>query len=158
MTCVPTVTGIEQSYNVTIEQSYNRGNHRAIVQPRLCDCSMVTQITLPAPRLWVDCGLNLTLKQREWLSVSDVHCVLSRRRLLTSRSCSRCFCMARNAGLSIVNAENIHGASSALPQEVHSDHVQGHSPSHSEASHLDRGTGGEKCCTRIQVESCVSEP
>ncbi len=51
----------------------------------------------------------------------------------------------------VVNAENtgIHEpeASSALPspspQEVHSDHVQGHSPSHSEASHLDRGTRGE---------------
>jgi hypothetical protein len=42
-------------------------------------------------------------------------------------------------------------ASSALPQEVHSDHVQGHSPSHSEASHLDRGTGGEAGHPRHQA-------
>ena len=40
---------------------------------------------------------------------------------------------------------------SALPQEVHSDHVQGHSPSHSKASHLDRGTGGEAGHPRHQA-------
>ncbi len=34
---------------------------------------------------------------------------------------------------------------------MHSDHVQGHSPSHSEASHLDRGTGGEAGHPRHQA-------
>ncbi len=51
----------------------------------------------------------------------------------------------------VVNAENMSVASSALPQEVHSDHVQGHSPSHSEASHLDRGTGGKAGHPRHQA-------
>ena len=46
----------------------------------------------------------------------------------------------------VVTAENMRllqrfGAS--LPQEVHSHHVQGHSPPHSKASHLDRGTRSE---------------
>jgi hypothetical protein len=43
----------------------------------------------------------------------------------------------------VVSAENTRLLQRSLPQEVHSGHVQGHSPSHSEseASHLDRGTG-----------------
>jgi hypothetical protein len=40
---------------------------------------------------------------------------------------------------------------------MYSDHVQGHSPSHSEASHLDRGAGGEAGHPRHQA-LCSFEP
>lgn len=51
----------------------------------------------------------------------------------------------------VVNAENMRLLQRFHRKCAHSDHVQGHSPSHSEASHLDRGTGGEAGHPRHQA-------